>query len=143
MGAKLLPWTTRPPVPAAVWPGSLRHLTPLFCPYRQRWRQCLGQRLSVGLGKERRGPQSENEEQADDRGRQAIAAEADDQGAGDQRADAGNELRALKLNATAVARIRVGKSSGNQIGAQAQIPREKKPKMPTQNNSTRTSWAHR
>ena len=38
---------------------------------------------------------------------------------------------ALKLNATAVARIRVGKSSGNQIGAQAQIPPVKKPKTVT------------
>jgi len=50
---------------------------------------------------------------------------------------------ALKQNATAVARIRVGKSSGSQIGAQAQIPSVKNPKTPTQNNRTVKFWTHR
>src|SRR5207249_6964434 len=42
---------------------------------------------------------------------------------------------ALKQNATAVPRIRVGNSSGNQTGAQAQIPSVKKPKTPTKTSS--------
>jgi hypothetical protein len=50
---------------------------------------------------------------------------------------------ALKVNATAVARIRVGNSSGSQIGAQAQIPRVKNPKIPTQISCTSRSCAYK
>jgi len=42
----------------------------------------------------------------------------------------------LKQNAIAVPRIRVGNNSGSQIGAQAQMPIEKKPKTATQTSRT-------
>src|SRR5215469_15518886 len=42
---------------------------------------------------------------------------------------------ALKQNATAVPRIRVGNSSGSHTGAQAQMPSVKKPKTPTRTSS--------
>ena len=47
---------------------------------------------------------------------------------------------ALKTNATAVPRIRVGNSSGSQTGAQAQMPRVKNPNTPTRNSTELMSW---
>src|SRR5258708_40050066 len=79
------------PVPAVIWPGSLDRLTRLVGAERKPLRHRFGQRFSVGLGKEGRGHQPENKEQADNRCRGAVAAEADDQGAADQRAPARNE----------------------------------------------------
>src|SRR5690349_6163405 len=56
-------------------------------------RQCIAfrQRLSLRLRQERHGDQPKNVEQADNRRRFAIAAQADDQGAGDQWSDRGDQ----------------------------------------------------
>src|ERR1700722_277703 len=61
-------------------------------------RQWVGfwQRFSFRLGQERHGDQPENVEQADDRCRFAIAAQADNQGAGDQRCDRGDQSRCIE-----------------------------------------------
>jgi hypothetical protein len=53
----------------------------------------MGQRLASGFGQERREDDAEDEKQADDGRRWAIAAERHDQGAGDQRADAGDPAK--------------------------------------------------
>src|SRR5437899_1321174 len=60
----------------------------LAAPVGRRGRHRLGQRAPLRFGQEGRSDQTDNEEQADDRGGAAIPAEADDQASGDQRADA-------------------------------------------------------
>ena len=94
----------------------------LIGPGRQRGRHRLGQPAPLRFGQEGRSDQTENEEQADDRGDAAIPAEADDQASGDQRPTHEMKRGALKLNATAVARMRVGNSSGSQIGCPSAKP---------------------
>jgi hypothetical protein len=56
----------------------------------------MRQWLASGLGQERRRDHPEDKEQPDDRRCLAIAAESDDQGPGDQRADAGDPARRVE-----------------------------------------------
>src|SRR5580704_12048451 len=75
------------------WSHRLRQMFPFLWP---RQRVGFRQRLSLGLGQERHRHQPKNIEQADDRRRFAIAAEADNQGAGDQRGDGGYQSRRIE-----------------------------------------------
>src|SRR5262249_44396823 len=77
---------------------GLRRLTQLF-PLRRRWRRRgVRQWRAFGLRQERRGERSENVEQADDAGRAAVAAEADDQSAGDQRPQPRDQPRPVEAD---------------------------------------------
>jgi hypothetical protein len=71
-------------------------LSAMFSGVSQRQCVALRQRFSLRLGQERHGDQPKNVEQADNRCRFAVAAEADDQGAGDQRGDRGDQSRRIE-----------------------------------------------
>ena len=94
---------------------------------RQRQRVGFWERLSPRLGQERHGEQTNAVEQADNCGRFPVAAESDNERTGEQRAIAEISRGVLKIKPAAVARMRVGNSSGSHIAVHENTPWTKNP----------------